>query len=55
MRLLLNPELSVRHLDDKMRILVFRAATGEEIGAEVDDETAAALAAQITAPRPMPS
>jgi hypothetical protein len=51
MRQLLNPELSVRYLSDEMKILVFKAATGEEIGCEVDEATAAEWAAKITAPR----
>jgi hypothetical protein len=51
MRQLLNPTFAVRHLDGGMRLLVFKAATGEEIGVEVDDVTAAKWASQIVAPK----
>jgi hypothetical protein len=52
MRLLLNPKTSVLFHSAATRILVFTAATGEAIGVEVDEATAAELVAIITAPRP---
>ena len=52
MRQLLNPELSIMFLSPTTRILVFKAATGEAIGCEVDEKTAAEWASKITAPRP---
>jgi hypothetical protein len=52
MRQLLNPEMSIMFLSATTRILVFKAATGETIGCEVDEKTAVEWAALITAPRP---
>jgi hypothetical protein len=52
MRQLLNPQLTVQYLSPETKILVFTAATGEAIGVEVDEETAAEWASKITAPRP---
>jgi hypothetical protein len=51
MRQLLNPEMSIEFLNATTRILVFTAATGERIGVEADEVTAAKWAALITAPR----
>jgi hypothetical protein len=50
MRQLHNPEFSVRYLDDGIKILVFKAASGEAIGVEVDEATAIRWASQIVAP-----
>jgi hypothetical protein len=47
-----RPELSIKYLDDGIRILVFRAQSGETIGCEVNEETAAEWASLIVAPRP---
>ena len=51
MRQLHNVEFSIRHLDDGIRILIFKAATGEEIGVEINEKTATEWAARIVAPR----
>jgi hypothetical protein len=53
MRQLHNPEFNVRYLDGgiKILILIFKAATGEEIGVEVDEVTATKWASQIVAPK----
>jgi hypothetical protein len=55
MRQLLNPKLTIMFLGAETRIVVLTAATGEAIGAEVDEKTAAEWAALITAPRPSSS
>jgi hypothetical protein len=46
-----RPELSIRHLDDGIKILIFKAQSGETICCEVNEETAAKWAELITAPR----
>jgi hypothetical protein len=46
-----RPELSIRYLDDGIKILVFKAQSGETIGCEVNEETAAEWAAKISTPR----
>jgi hypothetical protein len=51
MRQLHNPEFNVRYLDGGIKILIFKAATGEEIGVEVDEVTATKWASQIVAPK----
>jgi hypothetical protein len=51
LRQLHNPEFSVRYLDDGIKILVFKAASGETIGVEVDEETATRWASHIVAPQ----
>jgi hypothetical protein len=50
MRQLHNPQFSVRFLDGGIKILVFKAASGEAIGVEVDEATAIRWASQIVAP-----
>jgi hypothetical protein len=50
MRQLHNVEFSIRYLDDGIKILVFKAASGEAIGVEVDEATAIRWASQIVAP-----
>jgi hypothetical protein len=50
MRQLHNAEFSVRYLDDGIKILIFKAASGETIGVEVDEATATRWASQIVAP-----
>jgi hypothetical protein len=50
MRQLHNPEFSIRYLDDGIKILVFKAASGEAIGVEIDEATAIRWASQIVAP-----
>jgi hypothetical protein len=47
-----RPDLSIRYLDDGIRILIFKAQSGETIGCEVNEETAAEWAVRIAAPRP---
>jgi hypothetical protein len=49
-RQLHNPEFSIRYLDDGIKILVFKAASVEAIGVEVDEATAIRWASQIVAP-----
>jgi hypothetical protein len=47
-----RPELTMKYLDDGIKIIVIKAQSGETVCCEMNDETAADWAARIAAPHP---